>query len=310
MIGCTWSEHQREWTYRPQQPQITCSTQPGYADLNNPNGLDETIQISSNATGGTFTLSDGTDTTVSIAYDATAATIKTRLETDITGITTATVTGTGTPSDPWNITHNIPRQNYGLTINDAGLSGTGTLTVIVQGHPILETLYYGYGPGMYGPLTSHDAEQDEIPRDWYSDYAITPNGVIAGQGTTEAYRDYPSNAGTPELLGFHPQGSVSSIVDYGQGDPYGWANGSACIIGDELVFTNGTMAGFWGPSFRGHMICAVDIPALLQAVEDNGGPIRHDRANPFFRTIANSLSPIKPPGAALPGAAAGRPRLA
>lgn len=99
-------------------------------------GVKEVVNLYNDATGGNFTLTDGTDTTSNIAYNAAAATIKTRLETDITAITTVTVTGTGTSSDPWIITYDSPLKVpfADLSANDGGLTGgTSTLTVTAQG---------------------------------------------------------------------------------------------------------------------------------------------------------------------------------
>lgn len=81
--------------------------------------------------GGTFTLSDGTDTTSGIAYNAAAATIKTRLETDITSITTVTVTGTGILADPWLIEFDNPgaQDLPNLIVDDGSLNG---ISVIVE----------------------------------------------------------------------------------------------------------------------------------------------------------------------------------
>ncbi len=52
-------------------------------------------------TGGTFTLTISPDTTSVIAFGAAASVVKTRLEADLTSITAVTVTGTGTPEDPY-----------------------------------------------------------------------------------------------------------------------------------------------------------------------------------------------------------------
>jgi len=95
--------------------------------------LNEIQLVYNNATGGTFTLSDGVDTTSAIAYDATGTTIETRLETDITAITDVTVTGVGIASDPWVITWLNPGDtnvSYTLIAGDGSLTG-GTSTVQV-----------------------------------------------------------------------------------------------------------------------------------------------------------------------------------
>jgi hypothetical protein len=90
--------------------------------------------------GGTFTLSDGTDTTSAIDYNAAAATIKTRLETDITSITTVNVTGTGVFADPWLIEFVDPgAQDVALLIvNDTNLDGNSFISEQQRGHGITE----------------------------------------------------------------------------------------------------------------------------------------------------------------------------
>jgi hypothetical protein len=95
--------------------------------------LNEIQHVYNNATGGTFTLSDGTDTTTAIDWDATAGTVETRLETDITAITDVSVVGSGNPSDAWVVTWVDPGSadvTYTLIAGDGSLTG-GTSTVSV-----------------------------------------------------------------------------------------------------------------------------------------------------------------------------------
>ena len=87
------------------------------------------------ATGGTFTLTDGVSTTSSIAYNAAASTMKTRIEADIAAITTVTVTGTGTPDDPWVVTVTNPAQtDLAEFVGAAGslTGGAGSVVVITD----------------------------------------------------------------------------------------------------------------------------------------------------------------------------------
>ncbi len=90
--------------------------------------------------GGTFTLSDGTDTTSGIAYDAAASTIKTRLETDITSITTVTVTGTGVLADPWLIEFDNPgaQDLPNLIVDDGSLNGISVIVEDTKGFGITQ----------------------------------------------------------------------------------------------------------------------------------------------------------------------------
>ena len=81
----------------------------GALDFNAPiDGVLENIDISNDASGGTFILSDGVDTTQPIAFNAGAATIQARLEADIMAITAVAVTGIGLPGDPWNVVYQDP----------------------------------------------------------------------------------------------------------------------------------------------------------------------------------------------------------
>ena len=97
----------------------------------------EVQYVYNNATGGTFTLSDGTDTTNAIDYDALATTVETRLETDIAAITDVTVAGVGIAADPWIVTWVNPGStniSYTLIAGDGSLTGgTSTVSVATQG---------------------------------------------------------------------------------------------------------------------------------------------------------------------------------
>ena len=109
-----------------------------HALWNSSEPLNEIQNVYNNATGGTFTLSDGTDTTLAIDFDALATTIETRLETDITAITDVSVTGSGTSSDPWSIEWINPGDqniSYTLIAGDGSLTGgSSTVTVGQDGH--------------------------------------------------------------------------------------------------------------------------------------------------------------------------------
>lgn len=107
----------------------------GAIDFDAPaDGVKEVAEIWNDATGGTFTLGDGVDNTSNIDYNANAATVKTRLETDITAITTVTVTGAGTSGDPWIVTYDSPLKVpfTDITANDTGLTGETIGTTITH----------------------------------------------------------------------------------------------------------------------------------------------------------------------------------
>lgn len=118
--------------------------------------------------GGTFTLSDGVTTTSAIAYNASAATIKTRLETDITAITTVTVTGLGTAGSPWIVTFTNPAAtNFPLLIaNDTSLNGVTTVVEVTRGGgntvvdvPVTTTAQYQFWQSSLTDFFSQEAEE-------------------------------------------------------------------------------------------------------------------------------------------------------
>jgi len=103
---------------------------------NNAQDTDEVQYVSNNATAGTFTLSDGVDTTDPILFNELAMDLKTRLETDITAITTVTVLGMGTTGNPWVIIFDDPGgAPFGaLTAGDGNLiGGVSTVQVATTG---------------------------------------------------------------------------------------------------------------------------------------------------------------------------------
>lgn len=85
-------------------------------------------QLYTDATGGTFTLSDGVDTTSAIAFNASPLTVATRLETDIASITDVLAyasngSAAATESNPFFIEFVTPQSGVTLTCNGAGLTG-------------------------------------------------------------------------------------------------------------------------------------------------------------------------------------------
>lgn len=92
------------------------------------------------ATGGTYTFSDGTDTTNPIAFDAQAAAIETALQDDLGLVDDVIVTGTSVAPYRRTITLVEPPVFVTLTLNTGSLTGgSGTLTVAESGS-------LGYGP--------------------------------------------------------------------------------------------------------------------------------------------------------------------
>eukprot|EP00913_Durusdinium_trenchii_P005642 g5260.t1 len=87
------------------------------------------------ATGGTFTLTFSGQTTAATAWNASAATLTTNLEA-LSTITDVTVTGTGTPADPYLVEFVDPgNQNLAEMTADASLltGGGGLVTTITTG---------------------------------------------------------------------------------------------------------------------------------------------------------------------------------
>lgn len=94
----------------------------------------KSIQLQITATGGTYTLTDGTDTTSAIAYDAQAATIETRIEADLGLLTDVIVVQTGTSPRTFIVELVDPPVGVNLGINTGSLTGgTGTTDTTEEG---------------------------------------------------------------------------------------------------------------------------------------------------------------------------------
>lgn len=145
-------------------------------------GNNEVHTITVFATGGTFTLTDGTDTTAAIAWNAAAATIKSEIE-SFTAITTVTVTGTGTVADPYVVTYTSPSGTDVANVTGDGTSLTG-------------------GGGRVTEKTAHDAGTNEVqeltvdPLATGGTYTLTID-LGSGDETTGAIA-YNANAATIE----------------------------------------------------------------------------------------------------------------
>lgn len=85
-------------------------------------------------TGGTFTLTLGAQTTSAIAWNAATGTIQTRIQTDLAAtVTGVTVTGSGTPAAPWQVTFTTPANTkIALMTTGSGSLTGGSGTVIEQ----------------------------------------------------------------------------------------------------------------------------------------------------------------------------------
>lgn len=160
---------------------------------NNAVDVDEVQYVYNNATGGTFTLSDGTDTTDPLDYDSLASTIANRLETDIDAITTVDVSGLGTASNPWVIIFSDPGgAPFGaLTAGDGSLTGgvstvqvatagksAGTFTLTYSGQTTGNIAYDAPGP----PLATPDSSSVEEKLEALSNITAV---TVTGDGTEE-----------------------------------------------------------------------------------------------------------------------------
>lgn len=91
--------------------------------------VNEQQSVTINGNGGTFTLTFGGQTTSATAYNASAATLTTNLEA-LSTITDVTVTGTGTPADPYLVTFVDPgEQNVAEMTADASSLTGGSASV-------------------------------------------------------------------------------------------------------------------------------------------------------------------------------------
>jgi hypothetical protein len=90
------------------------------------------FQLTISATGGTYTLTDGTDTTAAINWNDGASTIQTRLETDIAALTEVVVSSAGPGT--YLIQMIEPPFGVNLSINVGSLTGgTGAIITTVEG---------------------------------------------------------------------------------------------------------------------------------------------------------------------------------
>lgn len=162
-----------------------------------------TLQIT--ATGGTYTLTDGTDTTDPIAFDAEASTIQTRLETDIAALTDVIVAGVG---GVFFITYVDPAFGPTLTVNTGSLTGgTATLTLTQEGT-------YNYGPwtraaalavGIPKDLGNYDAFQVSTAQSHSGTYSLLINPGPVGEASNR-------NAGAQQVVFVKAGGTYQASI--------------------------------------------------------------------------------------------------
>jgi hypothetical protein len=114
------------------QPKIRLTTSAGGVNNNAmmPGAQKEVQLVSHTGTGGTLDLIfEGQ--TATIAWNANAATVKSALE-GLSNITTVTVTGAGTPANPWVVTFDDPLGNVEqMTLDTSSLTPAGSTGLVV-----------------------------------------------------------------------------------------------------------------------------------------------------------------------------------
>jgi hypothetical protein len=115
------------------------------------------------ASSGTFTIGDGTDTTAAINWDVSdPATIKTRLQTDITAITTVAVDGTGTKANVFLIELTDPAAtDLTLSVIDS-TNGTVTIDQTRAGGSLSPRPWHGLLDGNTGVLIGNYDQFDMV----------------------------------------------------------------------------------------------------------------------------------------------------
>lgn len=150
----------------------------------------QVISIWNDATGGTFTLSDGVDTTSAIAFNAGVTTLAQEIENDIASIVDVTVTGAGTADDPWHVEYINPTGAVPLlTANDAGLTPPGSITrisIVQLGGQLSEqswTVSYNPSTGVpHGQVTVLEASTLQVHSGTYSFRVVGQNFGTDWQG--------------------------------------------------------------------------------------------------------------------------------
>lgn len=140
---------------------LTGATSPGVTVLREGgSNTNEVQEIRVYGTGGTFTLTFDGQTTAATAWNAAAATLETNLEA-LPNITNVTVTGTGTPADPYVVEFVDPG-----TENVAEMTGDGALLT--------------GGGGQVTTIDTGDAGTNEVQ-------TVTLNGSVTGGTFTLSY---------------------------------------------------------------------------------------------------------------------------
>jgi len=224
------------------------------------------FELEITATGGTFTLTDGTDTTSAIAYNALPATIETRIQTDLGLFDDVVVIQVGTSP----VTHLIqmvdPEFGVNLGINTGSLTGGSATTVTTTEGGLspapwtkARTLASGAVVGNYDEFAVTTAN----PHTGTYSLVINPGAVGA---TTNR------NAGAQQVVGVTP-GAVyqASIWVYptSASDRFRFA---IFGTGEELLFynsANGTTltANTWNEITLSDMLMPDDVNQIIVRIQ-------------------------------------------
>ena len=249
--------------------------------LSNP-GLEEnqivplSYELTVTATGGNYTLTDGTDTTSNIAFNASPATIETRIQTDLTAFTDIVVAQV---SGIYIITYVQPPYSPTLSINTGGLTG-GSATLLAtqdggafpnpwtKAAPLVNGLPKNYG--MYDNFGVSDVEAHSG-----SFSLLVDPGPVTATGNR--------NAGAQQVISVTPGGIYQAGI---------WVFPTSATnefrlgifgVGEEIIAfdSNGVSGGTWTQNVWNHIV----IPDVI--IPDNVSQI-------IFRIQTTLQGPINP----------------
>lgn len=234
-------------------------------------GTNEVQTIIVYGTGGTYTLTFDGQTTSATAWNASAATLETNLE-NLSNITAVSVSGSGTPADPYVVTFENPGgQDVAEMTGDAtSLTGGGgevvTVTGAVETTNEVQTVTIGatvtggtYKLSFDGAQTgaiAYDADSSAVETALENLATIDEVSVTGSAGGPWAVEfDGPSFAGQPveellvadaaNLIGGAGDESLTAVVSTASlgeshwNDPANWTLGQVAETGDDVILEQG-----------------------------------------------------------------------
>lgn len=255
---------------------LTGATSPGVTTLREGgSNTDEVQEVRVYGTGGTFTLTFDGQTTGNIAYNASAGTVDTALEA-LSTITSVTVTGTGTPADPYVVTFTDPgNQNVPeMTADAASITGGGGLvtTIATGAAGTNEVQTVTIGGGVTGGTFTLSFEGEETTDIAYNATTGTVETALEALGTIDGVTvggsagawtvtfDSSSLGATDvallvadgsSLTGGSGSESLTVVISTNVAgkncwnDPTNWTNARVPDTGD-IVFVSGDEPILWG----------------------------------------------------------------